>query len=71
MESLQPRNPKLRNPFDISRPATAKMFFGRSSETATMQRELCEGEQGKALILYGPRRSGKSSIIKNFLEPKV
>jgi (p)ppGpp synthase/HD superfamily hydrolase len=71
MVSLQPRNPKLRNPFDISRPATAKMFFGRSSETATMERELCEGEQGKALILYGPRRSGKSSIIKNFLERKV
>jgi len=71
MSTLQPRNPKLRNPFDISRPARAKMFFGRSSETATMQRELCEGEQGKALILYGPRRSGKSSIIKNFLERQV
>ena len=71
MSTLQPRNPKLRNPFDISRPARAKMFFGRSSETTTMQRELCEGEQGKALILYGPRRSGKSSIIKNFLERQV
>jgi (p)ppGpp synthase/HD superfamily hydrolase len=71
MVILQPRNIILRNPFDISRPATAKMFFGRSTETSTMQRELCEGEQGKALILYGPRRSGKSSIIKNFLERKV
>ncbi len=71
MVILQPRNMILRNPFDISRPATAKMFFGRSAETSTMQRELCEGEQGKALILYGPRRSGKSSIIKNFLERKV
>jgi len=71
MSTMQPRNPKLKNPFDISRPATAKMFFGRSAETSTMQRELCEGEQGKAIILYGPRRSGKSSIIKNFLERKV
>jgi (p)ppGpp synthase/HD superfamily hydrolase len=71
MLTLQPRNPKLRNPFDISRPAGTKMFFGRSAETATMQRELCEGEQGKALILYGPRRSGKSSIIKNFFERQV
>ncbi len=69
--TLQLRNPILKNPFDISRPATAKMFFGRSAETSTMQRELCEGEQGKALLLYGPRRSGKSSIIKNFLERKV
>jgi (p)ppGpp synthase/HD superfamily hydrolase/AAA+ ATPase superfamily predicted ATPase len=71
MVTLQPRNPILKNPFDISRPATAKMFFGRSAETKVMQRELCDGEQGKALMLYGPRRSGKSSICKNFLESQV
>jgi len=68
MVTLQPRNPILKNPFDISRPATAKMFFGRSRETERMQRELCEGQQGRAILLYGPRRSGKSSICKNFLE---
>jgi (p)ppGpp synthase/HD superfamily hydrolase len=71
MVILQPRNPILKNPFDISRPATSKMFFGRSSETKIMQRELCDEEQGKALILYGPRRSGKSSICKNFLDTQV
>lgn len=69
--TLQPRSLILKNPFDISRPAGAKMFFGRSVETETMQRELCDGPQGKALILYGPRRSGKSSICKNFLERQV
>ena len=67
----EPRSSILDNPFDISRPATAKMFFGRSLETETMQRELCDSKQGKALILYGPRRSGKSSICKNFLERQV
>lgn len=61
----------LMNPFDISRPATAKMFFGRSVEIATMRRELCDGQQGRAFILYGPRRSGKTSICKNFLERQV
>jgi (p)ppGpp synthase/HD superfamily hydrolase/AAA+ ATPase superfamily predicted ATPase len=71
MVVLQPRNPILKNPFDISRPATAKKFFGRSAETKIMQQELCDEEQGKALILYGPRRSGKSSICKNFLETQV
>ncbi len=71
MVILQPRNPILKNPFDISRPATAKMFFGRSAETRIMQQELCDEEQGKALILYGPRRSGKSSICKNFLDTQV
>ena len=71
MVTLQPRNPILKNPFDISRPATARMFFGRSQETERMQRELCEGQQGKAIVLYGPRRSGKSSICKNFLARQV
>jgi GTP pyrophosphokinase len=71
MVILQPRNPILKNPFDISRPARAKMFFGRSAETKIMQQELCDDEQGKALILYGPRRSGKSSICKNFLDTQV
>src|SRR5437763_2350291 len=65
------RAPILENPFDISRPATAKMFFGRSIETERMQRELCDGRQGRALMLHGPRRSGKSSICKNFLERYV
>lgn len=68
---LPPRSPILKNPFDISRPATAERFYGRSEETKMMQRELCDSEQGKALILYGPRRSGKSSICKNFLESQV
>ncbi len=71
MATLQPRRTILQNPFDISRPATAKMFFGRSEEIKTMQRELCDAERGKAIILYGPRRSGKSSICKNFLETQV
>ncbi len=68
---LQPRNFVLRNPYDISRPATAKMFFGRSHENQFLQRELCESERGKAIILYAPRRSGKSSICKNFIERYV
>ena len=69
--TLQPRNPILKNPFDISRPASAKKFFGRTVETKIMQQELSDEELGKALILYGPRRSGKSSICKNFLETQV
>jgi (p)ppGpp synthase/HD superfamily hydrolase len=66
-----PRSIRLKNPFDISRPAEAKMFFGRSVETSMMNRELCEGESGRALILYGPYRSGKSSLCRNFLASHV
>jgi GTP pyrophosphokinase len=68
--SLPPGNRPtiLRNPYDISRPATKNMFFGRVAEMQKLYRELCEGIEGKALVLYGPRRSGKSSLSKNFLE---
>jgi hypothetical protein len=68
LAALPPRPTVLENLFDISRPATAKMFKGRTADIKLMQRELCSGENGKALILYGPRRSGKSSLCKNFLE---
>ncbi|MDQ2714758.1 MAG: AAA-like domain-containing protein [Chloroflexota bacterium] len=71
IEGQLPRSPILKNPFDISRPATATMFVGRSSEMKTMEQELCAGEHGKALMLYGPRRSGKSSICKNFIDNEV
>jgi hypothetical protein len=36
-----------------------------------MQMELRDNDHGRALILYGPRRSGKSSICKHFLEQQV
>ncbi len=71
LENMQPRRVQLYNPFDISRPVSGKMFYGRDLETRIMQRELCNSEHGRALILYGPRRSGKSSICKHFLEQQV
>ena len=65
---LPTRAPILLNPFNISRPAGGNMFFGRSEEIKFMQRELCDAEEGRALVLYGPRRSGKSSLCKQLIE---
>jgi (p)ppGpp synthase/HD superfamily hydrolase len=65
---LPTRAPVLINPFNISRPAGGNMFFGRSEEIKIMQRELCDTAEGRALLLYGPRRSGKSSLCKQFIE---
>lgn len=65
------RRPMLRNPFNISRPPAEKMFFGRTPEIKKLQRELCTDEHGKAIFLYGPRRSGKSSLCNHFLEHYV
>ena len=71
MAAQTKRREHLINPFDISRPATTKMFFGRSQEIATIQEILCAGEHGKALVLYGPLRSGKSSICTNFIHHHI
>jgi (p)ppGpp synthase/HD superfamily hydrolase len=65
---LPVRAPVLMNPFNISRPAGGNMFFGRSEEIKIMQRELCDAREGRALVMYGPRRSGKSSLCKQFIE---
>lgn len=71
LSSLGPRPAILRNAYDISRPASSKMFFGRESELRYLARELCEGSEGKAVVLYAPRRSGKSSLCKNFLSRHI
>ncbi|GHO75757.1 hypothetical protein KSD_35280 [Ktedonobacter sp. SOSP1-85] len=71
LSSLGPRSAILRNAYDISRPASSKMFFGRESELRYLARELCEGSEGKAVVLYAPRRSGKSSLCKNFLSRHI
>lgn len=68
LSMLPARAPVLENPFNISRPAGGNMFFGRSEEIKIMQRELCDAAEGRALLLYGPRRSGKSSLCKQFIE---
>jgi (p)ppGpp synthase/HD superfamily hydrolase len=70
--AVQPlRIAHLRNPFDISHPASPRMFFGRSQEIATIQEKLCHGELGGAIVLYGPLRSGKSSICTNFVDHHI
>ena len=67
----EPRSVILDNPYDISHTPMPHMFFGRSTEIERMQRELCDAQQGRALVLHGPRRSGKTSICANFLERQV
>lgn len=66
---LLPRVQVLINPFDISRPA--RLFVNRTEEMMVMRRELCDQEVGQALVLHGPRRSGKTSLSQHFLERQV
>src|SRR5579875_2088144 len=68
VDMLEPRNIVLSNPFDISRPPDDKMFFGRKHELQLMLRELCDSEKGRAILMHGPRRSGKSSLCSIFIK---
>ncbi len=70
-EPMEPRSRKLINEFDISRPASGKMFFGRDTEIHLIARILCEDNSGRAVILVGPRRSGKTSLCKRILERHI
>jgi AAA+ ATPase superfamily predicted ATPase len=67
----QKREKILTNPYDISRSATARMFYGRSTEMQFLSRQLCEGEYGNAVTIYGLHRSGKTTLCKNFFEKYI
>src|SRR5207244_6565729 len=71
MDILPSRDTHMRNHFNISRPSTPKIFFGRSREIANIQETLCNGEPGKTMVLYGHLRSSKSYICKNFVEHHI
>ena len=69
--ALERRNLVLDNKFSISQPASDAMFFGHHTELEKIQRTLCQEERGGAVLIYGPRRSGKSSLGRVFLERNV
>lgn len=52
---------RLENPYDISRPAEGKMLFGRDDLVDELVANILE-HPGKQYILYGQKRSGKSSV---------
>jgi len=54
------------NPYVIGKPlrGDSPMFLGRAAELAFVERTLASGQQGGVAVLVGPRRSGKTSILK-------
>lgn len=57
---------EVTNPFVIGKPLTAEsaMFFGRGTEMAFVERALASGESGAVAVLYGQRRTGKTSLLR-------
>jgi len=56
----------LANPYVVGKPLNGEspMFFGRAAEMAFLERTLSGGENGAVVLLVGPRRTGKTSLLK-------
>lgn len=52
------------SPFILSNPTTPRMFYGRESEAATVQRTLASN----SVAILGSRRIGKTSLIRRLRE---
>jgi branched-chain amino acid transport system substrate-binding protein len=52
-----------RNPYVIGRPIDQQLFFGRESLFSSIQGDIQHNR--KIILLYGQRRIGKSSVIRN------
>jgi len=58
------------NPYVVGKPLSSgsAMFFGRAADIAFVERALSSGQEGAVAVLVGPRRSGKTSILKRLEE---
>ena len=54
------------NPYVVGKPLVpdSAMFFGRSREMEHVERGLRAGQEGSVIVLVGPRRIGKTSLLK-------
>jgi formylglycine-generating enzyme required for sulfatase activity len=55
----------LMNPYVVDRPITGRqMFFGREAVFGWVQQSLTGRSRSQVLLLYGERRSGKTSLLR-------
>jgi hypothetical protein len=67
--SFQPISP---NPFIVGNPIRSReMFFGRLDEFRFIERTLEGGRKTALIVLFGERRSGKSSILYQILNGQL
>ena len=57
----------FRNPYTLS-PASGAHFFGRNQELQELLDLLRQIQPGEAVLMWGPRRIGKTSILLQFQE---
>ena len=68
---------RLHNPYSTGKPVQDKgMFYGREEEVAQLQEDFVYSLASTVVVLYGQRRSGKSSLLftlhnGNSLDPHI
>ena len=55
----------VRNPYVIGNPVTGSLFVGREDILRQLEELWITGNQLQSVVLYGHRRMGKTSILKN------
>jgi hypothetical protein len=67
-----PFQPIYPNPYIVGNPIRSReMFFGRVDEFRFIERTLENGQKTSLIVLYGERRSGKSSILYQILNGEL
>ncbi len=59
---------RVPNPYSIGTPIqTSEMFYGREEDLAMLREDLTSTSANMVVVLYGQRRSGKSSLLYQLL----
>ena len=64
-ETAQPQAVPVGNPYTL-RPVRGKAFYGRRAELRQLLENLRSTGPGEAVLLWGPRRIGKTSLLLEF-----
>lgn len=72
LEMAQPEFRHIPNPYSTGTPShDNRMFYGRESETTFLQDNLARPLVKTMIVLYGQRRSGKTSLLLHLAETPI
>jgi outer membrane protein assembly factor BamB len=60
----------ISNPYSTGTP-TPNMFYGRAQDIAYLQDNLTRPEAKSVIVLYGQRRSGKTTLLRHLVESSI
>jgi lipoprotein signal peptidase len=59
----------IENPFNVGKPATGRMFFGREDLLGTLLAHVRSAHLAATVVVRGQRRFGKSSLLRQLAGP--